>query len=100
MTDTLGADQPQGSSPDFSKGKELIAQSDCLTCHKEQEKLIGPSYAEVAAKYEETEANITLLAGKIISGGQGVWGQVPMTPHPNVSEEQAEDMVKYILSLN
>ena len=100
MTDTLGADQPGDNSPDFSRGKELIAQSDCLTCHKEQDKLIGPSYAEVAAKYEETEANVKLLADKIISGGQGVWGQVPMTPHPNVSEEQAEEMVRYILSLN
>ncbi len=81
------------------KGKELITQSDCLGCHKEQAKLVGPAYKDVALKYEKTPENITLLAKKIIKGGQGIWGQVPMTPHPQISQTDAEEMVKYILSL-
>jgi cytochrome c len=81
------------------KGKQLIAQSDCLGCHKEQEKLIGPSYAAIAKKYENTPENISLLGGKIITGGKGVWGEIPMTPHPQISQENAEEMVKYILTL-
>lgn len=87
------------SNPDYQKGLELIAKSDCLTCHKVSEKLIGPAYKEVAAKYENTEENITMLAGKIIKGGQGVWGQIPMTAHPQLSESDAKQMVKYILLL-
>ncbi len=82
------------------KGKQLISQSDCLTCHKEQEKLVGPAYIDVAKKYEDNDENINHLADKIINGGSGVWGQVPMTPHPAISKGDAEEMVRYILSLN
>jgi cytochrome c len=87
------------ANPDYQKGLELIANSDCLTCHKVSDKLTGPSYKEVAAKYENTEENVSLLAGKIIKGGQGIWGPVPMTPHPTLSEDDAKQMVKYILLL-
>jgi len=87
------------SNPDYVKGLELIGKSDCLTCHKVGEKLIGPSYKEVAEKYENTDENVTMLAGKIIKGGQGVWGSVPMTAHPAISEDDAKAMVKYIFLL-
>lgn len=87
------------ANPDYQKGLELIGKSDCLTCHKVKEKLIGPAYADVAAKYENNEENIKMLAGKIIKGGKGVWGEVPMTPHPQISEADAEQMVKYIFLL-
>ncbi len=80
-------------------GKELISKSDCLACHKEQEKLVGPAYIEVAKKYAITDENINLLANKIINGGSGVWGSIPMTPHPQVSQDDAKSMVKYILNL-
>ena len=87
------------SNPDYQKGLELIAKSDCLTCHKVSEKLTGPAYKEVAAKYENTDENVTLLAGKVIKGGSGVWGAIPMTPHAALSEEDAKQMVKYVLLL-
>lgn len=87
------------SNPDYQKGLELIAKSDCLTCHKVSDKLTGPAYKDVAAKYENTDANVTMLAGKIIKGGQGNWGSIPMTPHPSLSEDDAKQMVKYILLL-
>ena len=87
------------SNPDYQKGLELIAKSDCLTCHKVSEKLTGPAYKDVAAKYENTEANVAMLAGKVIKGGSGVWGAIPMTPHPLVSEADAKQMVKYVLLL-
>lgn len=87
------------ANPDYEKGLTLIAKSDCLTCHKTDTKNIGPAYKDVAAKYENNEENLTLLAGKIIKGGSGVWGQVPMTPHPALSEADAKQMVKYIFLL-
>lgn len=80
-------------------GEILIAKSDCIGCHQKENKLIGPSYLEIAAKYPSTDENIALLASKIIKGGKGVWGTVPMTPHTKITEDDAKQMVKYILSL-
>jgi cytochrome c len=80
-------------------GKALLEASDCRTCHKDKEKLIGPAYAEVAKKYKSTEENITMLASKVINGGTGVWGQIPMSPHNGLSQEDAEAMVTYILTI-
>ena len=88
-----------GSEADAEKALEMIASLDCTTCHKINEKVIGPSYVEVANKYEASDAVITDLSNKIIKGGQGVYGTVPMTPHPNLSMDSAKVMVKYILSL-
>ena len=87
------------SNPDYQKGVELIAKSDCLTCHKTDSKLIGPAYKEVAAKYENNDANVAMLASKIIKGGTGVWGQLPMTPHATLSEADAKALAKYVLLL-
>jgi len=96
---TTTSESKLSDNPDYVKGLALIAGSDCLTCHKVAEKNIGPAYQEVAAKYENTDDNIKMLAGKIIKGGSGNWGAIPMTPHANLSEEDAEAMVKYILLL-
>jgi cytochrome c len=81
------------------KGLEMIGALDCTTCHKINEKNIGPAYVDVAKKYEPTEANIDTLVEKIIKGGSGNWGTVPMTPHPTLSVDSAKEMVRYILSL-
>jgi cytochrome c len=98
-TDTAAAAAPATATAAVGDGKALIAKSDCLTCHQEATKVIGPSYKEVAKKYEATDANVKLLAGKIIAGGKGVWGELPMTAHPQLSPADAETMVRYILSL-
>ncbi len=84
---------------EYEKGKNLIATSDCLSCHQVDKKLVGPGYEEVAAKYEFNDKNVEYLADKIIKGGTGVWGQIPMTPHPDITQENAKEMAKYVLSL-
>src|SRR5688572_24217285 len=85
------ADKP--SSDDLIKqGQALAEASDCKTCHHATNKIIGPSHTDVAKKYEFTQANVTLLAGKIIKGGSGVWGEIPMTAHPDMSQADAEKM--------
>ena len=76
------------------EGKALVEGADCLSCHKVDSKLVGPSYQDVAAKY--TDADIDHLAQKVIDGGKGVWGDIPMTPHAGLSKENAQKMVKYI----
>lgn len=86
-------------NPDYQKGFELVSNSDCFTCHKVTEKLVGPAYKDVAAKYAGNDTAVTYLAHKVIKGGSGVWGNVAMTPHPQLSLDSAEQMVKYILLL-
>ena len=76
-------------------GQTLIEMSDCMACHNADEKMIGPSYKEIAAKYSEKDLEI--LASKIIEGGSGNWGSVPMQPHPQISKDDAKKMVEYIL---
>ena len=87
-----------------TKGLELIGASDCTTCHRLQQAsagaAIGPSYSEVAKKYAPAaDTTVDRLVKKVISGGSGVWGAVPMTPHPQLAEADVKEMVKYILSL-
>ncbi len=87
------------ANPDYQKGLALVAKSDCLTCHKVSEKVQGPAYKDVAAKYAGNDTAINYLSNKIISGGSGVWGTIPMISHPTLSKADAEQMVKYILLL-
>jgi len=102
--DTAVAQQPApandiSANPDYQKGLALVAKSNCLTCHKISEKLIGPAYKDVANKYAGKDTALNYLAHKVISGGKGVWGDVPMTPHPELSLDDAKQMVKYVLLL-
>jgi len=92
---------PKQEAPAVAKkdGKALIEASDCRTCHKDDQKLIGPAYKDVAKKYESNSENISKLASKVMAGGQGVWGEIPMAGHPNLSKEDAEAMVEYILTI-
>lgn len=99
-TSMLAPEDQLSSNPDYQRGVELVGKYQCITCHKIDEKLTGPSYRDVAEKYAgANQDTVAQLSKKIIEGGSGVWGEVPMTPHPNVSQEEAEAMVKYILLL-
>lgn len=98
-TAASNAEASTGTAAASSKGAQLLATSDCLGCHKEQEKLVGPAYKDVAQKYTSSDKDIDYLANKIITGGSGVWGEVPMSAHPNLALNDAKEMVKYILTL-
>jgi cytochrome c len=87
------------ANPDADKGLALIGNSDCFGCHKVKETSVGPAYNLVAQKYENTEANLNMLAEKLMKGGSGNWGQIPMAAHPNISKDDAVLMAKYVLSL-
>lgn len=91
---------PVAASDAITQGESLVKASDCKTCHHPTNKIIGPAHTDVAKKYDFTQANVTLLANKIISGGAGVWGEIPMTPHPDISLADAEKMARYVLSLD
>lgn len=94
-------DEPQSENQDaLALGAELIENSDCKICHNETVRTVGPSYLEVAEKYPTSDGTVRLLAAKIIAGGSGIWGEVPMTAHPDLTEPDAEHMISYILSLD
>jgi cytochrome c len=84
----------------FSKGAVLINQNDCRSCHLNEQKSVGPSYREVATKYQGNRNQQRVIAQKIITGGSGVWGDHAMSAHPELSDVDAELMVSYIMSLN
>ena len=81
------------------KGKALMDKSDCNACHSVDNKIVGPSFKEIAKKYKGDKTAVAKLSDKVIKGGAGTWGEIPMAPHPQVSTADAGEMVKYILSL-
>ena len=85
--------------PVYDKALAIIANSDCATCHLIEEKNVGPAWRDVANKYAGQDTAVAYLAKKIIDGGSGVWGTVPMAAHPNFTQEQAETVAKYVLLL-
>lgn len=83
----------------ITEGKNIMESLDCKTCHKTDEKSIGPSYVEVARKYSGKKDAGPYLVDKIINGGGGVWGEVVMPAHPALSQGDAGKIVEWIQSL-
>ncbi|MBC7629601.1 ThuA domain-containing protein [Ferruginibacter sp.] len=81
-------------------GKTLMLSLDCKSCHKEEEKSVGPSFIEVSKKYGKDPNALAYLSQKIIKGGSGVWGQVAMAAHPTLSQEDVHQIVGWVLSLS
>lgn len=79
---------------------EALAKSkNCLTCHATDKKLVGPSYQEVAKKYAGDKSAVAKLATKVMKGGSGTWGPIPMPANPQVNEAEAKQLVTWILGL-
>lgn len=81
-------------------GKTLFENSDCKSCHNITEKSVGPSLTQLAEKYAGNESSVERLINKVIKGGSGVWGDLMMSPHPQLSHDDTEKMIRYILSLD
>ena len=79
--------------------KELAQAKNCLGCHAVDNKVVGPSFKEVATKYAGDKGAASALASKIIAGGGGVWGAIPMPANPQVKEAEAKKLVAWILGL-
>ena len=86
--------------PLAAQGLELVTKSDCFSCHKLTEASIGPAYSSIAAKYKTiNEGSMDSMVAQIINGGAGRWGNIPMTPHPSITKENAQIIVHYIMSI-
>ena len=76
----------------------LAKAKNCMACHAVANKLVGPAYKEVAKKYAADKTAADKLAAKIIKGGSGVWGAVPMPANPQVNEAEAKKLAAWVLS--
>lgn len=95
----VAADEVYQSGAAALKGKALMDKSDCNACHSVDNKIVGPSFKDIAKKYKGDKTAVAKLSDKIIKGGAGAWGEIPMAPHPQITTADAGEMVKYILSL-
>lgn len=78
---------------------QALAQSkNCMACHAVDKKVVGPAFKEVAAKYAGQKDAADKLAAKVIKGGSGVWGPVPMPANPQVNDAEAKKLVAWVLS--
>jgi cytochrome c len=86
------------SSIQYATADEAMAQKKgCLACHGIDKKIVGPSFKDIAAKYKADEAAVSTLAEKVIKGGSGNWGSIPMPPNSTLSAEEAESLVTWVL---
>ena len=79
--------------------QDLAQKKNCLSCHAIDVKRVGPAYKDVAAKYADVKDAVAVLSAKVIKGGSGTWGVVPMPANPQVSEAEARTLVQWILTL-
>lgn len=93
LVSTLLFAVPAMASPQLAQSKN------CAACHQMETKAIGPSYKQIAQKYTSNPETVALLANKIVKGGKGVWGPVPMPANGQVSEAEARTLATWILSL-
>src|SRR6478736_4146570 len=90
----------RSAAPDpHADAKKLLTTSDCLACHQIDRKSIGPAYTAVADTYRGDAGALAKLATKIKAGGSGVWGEVMMPPHPQLTDAQTTQLAAYVLSL-
>jgi len=76
---------------------QLAQSKNCMACHAVDKKVIGPAFKDVAAKYKDNKGAVDLLATKIVKGGSGVWGPVPMPANTQVSEADAKKLAAWVL---
>ncbi|WCM86783.1 c-type cytochrome [Acidovorax sp. NCPPB 3576] len=77
----------------------LATSKNCMACHAVDKKLVGPSFKDVAAKYADQKDAVDKLAAKIMKGGSGVWGPVPMPANAQVNDADAKKLAAWVLSL-
>ncbi|WIV95994.1 c-type cytochrome [Kinneretia aquatilis] len=94
----LAALATAAAAPAAFANAELAQKKNCMACHAVDKKLVGPAYKDVAAKYAKDKDAATKLADKIIKGGSGVWGPVPMPANTQVSAAEAKQLATWVLS--
>ncbi|MFC3563392.1 PQQ-dependent sugar dehydrogenase [Pedobacter jamesrossensis] len=99
-TDLAGAQLGHQQAAQSLVGKSLMMKSDCSTCHKISTASIGPAFNKISTKYQQDPQAVDYLASKVIKGGGGVWGEVPMPAHAAMKESEVKQIVEWVMSLS
>lgn len=78
---------------------KLATDKNCMSCHSVEKKVVGPGYKDIAAKYASQKGAVDMLAGKILKGGAGVWGPIPMPANAQVNAAEGKTLATWIMSL-
>jgi len=86
------------AAPAFAQA-DFAQKKNCMACHAVDKKVLGPAFKEVAAKYAGQKDAVDKLSAKVMKGGAGVWGNIPMPANPQVNDAEAKQLVQWILTL-
>jgi cytochrome c len=95
-----GSNPGKDETSTLNEGKKLVDSNDCVSCHALDHSLVGPPFTAIGKRYAGEAGAVSKLSAKIKAGGSGVWGKVPMTPHPKLTDAQLRMMAEWILSLD
>ncbi len=97
----LAQDHANAVNSYIPDGLKLINDNGCKACHAIAEASVGPSYSDIADRYQDGDAEVVeMLVGKVIEGGSGTWGDRIMSAHPQLAREDVTEMIQYVLSLS
>ena len=94
------ADHIVSMKPELAVGRKLVEGADCMRCHGWDRTYVGPAFVDIMVKYRNEPGAQEYLAGKIRSGSVGVWGNVIMPRHPQISEEDSLQMARWVLAVD
>jgi cytochrome c len=86
-------------SSDAFASQELVRSKNCVACHHPERRMVGPSFAAIAGRYANDDTAVRVLSQRVLEGGSGQWGQMPMPAQSDLTQAEAEALVQYILSL-
>lgn len=86
------------AAPDSADALSIVKKNNCLGCHAVSSQVVGPSYRDVAKKYQKDAAAPDKLFAKVRNGGAFVWGEIPMPPNPNISDADLHTVIAWILA--
>ncbi len=88
-----------GASTSAMADLKLATDKNCMACHAVDKKVVGPGYKDIATKYAGQKDAVDMLAGKILKGGAGVWGPIPMPANAQVSAAESKVLATWVMSL-
>ena len=87
-----------GPATDLAATAELVKASSCYSCHSAAEKIVGPAFKDVAAKYKDDKDAVASLAQSIQYGSKGKWGRIPMPPHATLSSGDLKALASWVMA--
>ena len=105
--ETTASSAPPAAAPDAGHTTEtsaatpeqMLTKYGCVACHAVDHKVVGPALEDVSKKYHGQADALAHLSVKVRNGGSGVWGDIPMTPNPQVPDADLQTLVKWVLAL-